>query len=130
MTARIGPTSSPASSSSASRSRSRSCRSRSRRSRGRSLRRRVWRRASINTSQQIGGAGIALLSTIAVSTTDDALATGDAVPSALTDGFVNAFWAGAAIAFVGVLVSIFLVRGRDLRAQEAEVLEPALDEAA
>jgi len=85
----------------------------------------------INTSQQIGGAvGIALLSTIAVSTTDDALATGDAVPSALTDGFVNAFWAGAAIAFLGVLVSIFLVRGRDLRAQEAEVLEPALEEAA
>ena len=85
----------------------------------------------INMSQQIGGAvGIALLSTIAVSTTDDALATGDAVPSALTDGFVNAFWAGAAIAFVGVLVSIFLVRGRDLRAQEAEVLEPALEEAA
>ena len=85
----------------------------------------------INMSQQIGGAvGIALLSTVAVSTTDDALATGDAMPSALTDGFVNAFWAGAAIAFVGVLVSIFLVRGRDLRAQEAEVLEPALEEAA
>ena len=38
----------------------------------------------INTSQQIGGAvGIAILSTIAVSTTDDALATGTAVPIAL-----------------------------------------------
>lgn len=31
------------------------------------------------------------------------------------DGFVSAFWAGAGIAFVGVLVSIFHVRGRDLR---------------
>jgi EmrB/QacA subfamily drug resistance transporter len=73
----------------------------------------------INTSQQIGGAvGIALLSTIAVSTTDDAVASGTAVPVALTDGFVNAFWAGAAIAFAGVLVSIFLVRGRDLRPRD------------
>ena len=35
----------------------------------------------INTSQQIGGAvGIAILSTIAVSTTDDAVATGTAMP--------------------------------------------------
>jgi EmrB/QacA subfamily drug resistance transporter len=76
----------------------------------------------INTSQQIGGAlGIALLSTIAVSTTDDEVASGAAVPAALTEGFVNAFWAGAAIAFAGVLVSIFLVRGRDLRAQDLPV---------
>jgi EmrB/QacA subfamily drug resistance transporter len=83
----------------------------------------------INTTQQIGGAvGIAILSTIAVSTTDDAVAGGTAVPTALTDGFVNAFWAGAAIAFAGLLVSIFLVRGRDLQPQE--VLEPALDMAA
>jgi EmrB/QacA subfamily drug resistance transporter len=86
----------------------------------------------INTTQQIGGAvGIAILSTVAVSTTDDATANGTAVPVALTDGFVNAFWVGAAIAFAGVLVSIFLVRGRDLRPQEEEapVSEP-LPEAA
>jgi EmrB/QacA subfamily drug resistance transporter len=84
----------------------------------------------INTSQQIGGAvGIALLSTIAVSTTDDAVAGGTAVPVALTDGFVNAFWAGAAIAFAGVLVSVFMVRGRDLRPQEERALEPAFDSA-
>ena len=82
----------------------------------------------INTSQQIGGAvGIAILSTIAVSTSDDAVAGGTAVPTALTDGFVNAFWAGAAIAFAGVLVSIFMVRGRDLRPQEAPIGEPALE---
>jgi hypothetical protein len=82
----------------------------------------------INTSQQIGGAvGIAFLSTIAVSTTDNAVASGTAMPVALTDGFVNAFWAGAAIAFAGVLVSVFLVRGRDLRPQEAVIGEPALE---
>jgi EmrB/QacA subfamily drug resistance transporter len=85
----------------------------------------------INTSQQIGGAlGIALLSTIAVSTTEDELAHGIAEPAALTEGFVNAFWAGAVIAFAGVLVSIFLVRGRDLRMSEPVVGEPALEEAA
>ncbi len=85
----------------------------------------------INTSQQIGGAvGIAILSTIAVSTTDDALATGTAVPVALTDGFQAAFWAGAAITFAGVLVSLFLVRGRDLQEQEVRAPEPALDAAA
>jgi predicted MFS family arabinose efflux permease len=85
----------------------------------------------INTSQQIGGAlGIALLSTIAASTTEDELARGIAEPTAMTEGFVNAFWAGAVIAFAGVLVSIFLVRGRDLRLPEPEVSEPALEEAA
>jgi EmrB/QacA subfamily drug resistance transporter len=82
----------------------------------------------INTSQQIGGAvGIAVLSTIAVTKTTDELASGTQAPVALTDGFVNAFWAGAAIAFVGVLVSIFLVRGRDVRPHEAAVGEPVLE---
>ena len=83
----------------------------------------------INTSQQIGGAiGIAALSTIAVSTADDKLASGTRPSAALTDGFVNAFWAGAGIAFAGVLVSIFLVRGRDLRSLE-ENLSAAAEEA-
>ena len=82
----------------------------------------------INTSQQIGGAvGIAILSTIAVSTTTDDVAAGVAQPEALTNGFQAAFWAGAAISFAGVLVSLFLVRGRDLAHQEAPALEPALE---
>jgi predicted MFS family arabinose efflux permease len=84
----------------------------------------------INTSQQIGGAvGIAILSTIAVSTTDDKVSSGTALPNALTDGFVNAFWAGAGIAFAGLLVSIFLVRGRDLQQQAVTVGEPAFENA-
>jgi EmrB/QacA subfamily drug resistance transporter len=84
----------------------------------------------INTSQQIGGAvGIAILSTIAVSTTSDAVATGTETTVALTDGFAAAFWAGAAIAFAGVLVSLFLIRGRDFQEQEAFVIEPALEPA-
>jgi hypothetical protein len=51
------------------------------------------------------------------------------MPVALTDGFVNAFWVGAVIAFVGLLVSIFMVRGRDLAPQQQPALEPALDAA-
>jgi hypothetical protein len=78
----------------------------------------------INTAQQIGGAvGIAVLSTIAVSTTDGAVADGTAVPVALTDGFVNAFWAGAGIAFAGLLVSVFMVRRRDLQPDQMTVGE-------
>jgi EmrB/QacA subfamily drug resistance transporter len=74
----------------------------------------------MNTSQQIGGAvGIAILSTVATSTTNGA-GDGTPLPVALTDGFQAAFWTGAAIAFAGVLVSIFLVRGRDLQPQESE----------
>src|SRR5437762_7656523 len=49
----------------------------------------------INTSQQIGGAlGIAALSTIATSRTDDAVASGSPFPAALVDGFTGAFVAG------------------------------------
>ncbi len=82
----------------------------------------------INTSQQIGGAvGIAILSTIAVSTTSDAVASGTENAVALTEGFQAAFWAGAAIAFAGVLVSLFLVRGRDFQEQEARAVEPAFE---
>jgi EmrB/QacA subfamily drug resistance transporter len=84
----------------------------------------------INTSQQIGGAvGIALLSTVAVATTDDRVANGDQLAFALTGGFQTAFWVGAVIAFAGVIVAIVLVRGRDLRPQDAVAAEPALEAA-
>jgi EmrB/QacA subfamily drug resistance transporter len=82
----------------------------------------------INTSQQIGGAvGIAVLSTIATSTTTSSVHAGTALPSALTEGFRAAFWTGAAIAFVGVLVSIFLVRPQDLQTHEVAVGDAALE---
>ena len=83
-----------------------------------------------NTSQQIGGAvGIAILSTIAISTTEDALVDGTQQAVALTDGFQAAFWAGAAVGLVGVLVSIFLIRGRDLEPVGEPVGEVALEAA-
>src|SRR5207342_697516 len=74
----------------------------------------------INTSQQIGGAlGIAALSTIATTRTEDALATGTLVPSALVDGFSAAFLAGALIAGAGIIAALTLIR-RDELVQAAE----------
>ena len=85
----------------------------------------------INTSQQIGGAlGVAILSTLATSRANDGVAAGHALPVALTDGFQIAFIAGAAIAVMGVVVSLFVVRGEDLTPAADEEAEPALDLAA
>ncbi len=83
----------------------------------------------LNTSQQIGGAlGIAALSAIATSTTESDVSAGTAQAFALTNGFQDAFIAGAIIGFVGILVSVFVVRGRDL--VQEEVPEPVFEAAA
>jgi MFS family permease len=83
----------------------------------------------INTSQQIGGAlGIAALSTIATSRTNDAVAAGTALPHALVDGFTAAFVGGAIIAAVGIVAALTLIRRDEL--EVAPEVEPALDLAA
>ncbi|HEU5277604.1 MAG TPA: DHA2 family efflux MFS transporter permease subunit [Gaiellaceae bacterium] len=85
----------------------------------------------INTSQQIGGAlGIAALSTIATSRTGDAVATGSAVPDALVHGFTGAFYAGAALAAVGIVAALTLIRPGELEQPAEPEAEPALDLAA
>jgi EmrB/QacA subfamily drug resistance transporter len=87
----------------------------------------------INTSQQIGGAlGIAALSTIATSRTNDAIAGGATHTSALVSGFHGAFWAGVIIAAVGVGATLTLIRREELQqpVEEIEPAEPALDLAA
>ena len=72
----------------------------------------------INTSQQIGGAlGLAVLSTIATSRTDDVMATGQStLPNALTEGFQSAFVGGAVIAALGFVATLILIRSRDSKA--------------
>jgi len=80
----------------------------------------------INTSQQIGGAlGIAALSTIASSRTDDAVAAGSALPVALVDGFTAAFIAGAIIAGLGIAAALTLIRRDEL--EQAPVVEPQVE---
>ncbi|HYX89651.1 MAG TPA: MFS transporter [Gaiellaceae bacterium] len=85
----------------------------------------------INTSQQIGGAlGIAALSTIATSRTNDAVAAGTALPSALVHGFTGAFLAGVGIAAVGIVAALTLIRRDELEQVPQPEVEPALDLAA
>jgi EmrB/QacA subfamily drug resistance transporter len=87
----------------------------------------------INTSQQIGGAlGIAALSTIATSRTDDAIAGGATQASALVSGFHGAFLAGVIIAGVGIAAALTLIRKDELEqsAEPLEGAEPVLDLAA
>src|SRR3954449_3751311 len=82
----------------------------------------------INTSQQVGGAlGIAALSAVATSTTTDRIAAGGAKAAALTDGFQAAFVGGTAVAVVGVIIALFVVRGRDI--ETAPVLAPEMEAA-
>ena len=74
----------------------------------------------INTSQQIGGAlGLAILATIANSRTEDVMKTagGDpqALPTALTEGFQDAFMVGAGFAIVGALLALVLISNKASR---------------
>ena len=85
-----------------------------------------------NTSQQIGGAlGIAALSAIATSTTEDGVASGTPVPQALTDGFETALLWGGIIAALGIVVALVLVRRSDLEApvEEAPEAQPLFEAA-
>jgi MFS family permease len=73
----------------------------------------------INTSQQIGGAlGIAALSTIATSRTEDSLAAGTILPHALVDGFSTTFLVGALFAAVGIVATLTLIRRDELEAED------------
>jgi EmrB/QacA subfamily drug resistance transporter len=69
----------------------------------------------INTTQQIGGAlGIAALSTIATTQTEDAVQSGTALPVALVDGFEAAFFAALAFAVLGIVAALTLIRRDEL----------------
>jgi len=81
----------------------------------------------INTSQQIGGAlGIAALSTIATSRTEDSVANGTVVPLALVDGFSSAFLAGAIVAALGLVAALTMIRRDELEPELSVDPETAL----
>jgi EmrB/QacA subfamily drug resistance transporter len=71
----------------------------------------------INTSQQVGGAlGLAVLSSLATTHTEDLLGSGSGLKHALTEGFQTAFLGGAAIAGLGFVLTLVLIKGSDSRA--------------
>jgi EmrB/QacA subfamily drug resistance transporter len=79
--------------------------------------------AMVNTSQQVGGSvGTALLSTLAVSATTDFVAARGPTPEVLrqaaVEGYVTAFWWGAAIFALGAIVCGMLLRS-DVRPEMA-----------
>jgi EmrB/QacA subfamily drug resistance transporter len=83
----------------------------------------------INTAQQVGGAlGLAILSTVATSRTDDVMAGAQGnpaqLPAALTEGFQDAFLVGAGFALLGALLAFVLIRTKDSRAHVGAA-EPA-----
>jgi len=81
----------------------------------------------INTSQQIGGAlGIAALSTIATSQTQDSLVSGSVLPQAMVDGFSSAFLVGAIVAALGVVAALTLIRSKELEADTVPAPETEL----
>jgi EmrB/QacA subfamily drug resistance transporter len=66
----------------------------------------------INTNQQIGGAiGVAVASTIFVSTKNSLVKSGHSLPSAFTSGYQDAFWALIGLALLGALAAFVLLRG-------------------
>ena len=74
----------------------------------------------ITTSQQIGGAiGLAVLSTVSTTRTNNLLADGVAPAVALTDGFQLAFWVGVGVAVAAVITTLVVIQGRDVRPEPA-----------
>ena len=70
----------------------------------------------INTSQQVGGAlGLAILATIANSRTQDVMTEGRGLPTALTEGFQDAFMVGTGFAIVGAILAMVLISSRESR---------------
>jgi Flp pilus assembly protein protease CpaA len=72
----------------------------------------IRRRAvSAANAQQIGAAlGIAALSTIAASRTEDALAGGSSHAAALVQGFHTSFYVAVGVALIGIVGALTLVR--------------------
>jgi EmrB/QacA subfamily drug resistance transporter len=82
-----------------------------------------------NTSFQIGAAlGVAVVTTVAVTRTEDFLATNSGANRlvALTEGFQSAFLAVAILAGIGVALALLLLGRPRVRRQEQDELEPGL----
>jgi hypothetical protein len=84
-----------------------------------------WAQGLINTSQQIGGGiGLAILTTVSTTRTDNLLADGVAGPTALTDGFRLAFWVAVGLAALAVATTFVALKREELVPQAEPVESP------
>ena len=75
----------------------------------------------INTNQQIGGAiGIAVASTIFVSSAKTLLQSGHSQAAAFTSGYQDAFWALIGLAVLGAILAFVLLRGTHVPVPETQ----------
>jgi MFS family permease len=82
----------------------------------------------ITTSQQIGGAiGLAILTSVSTTRTNNLLSSGVGAPTAHTDGFRLAFLVAAGLAAVALVATLILLRPAPL--PQAETGEPRLESA-
>ncbi len=83
--------------------------------------------ALLNTMQQVGGAlGLAILATVAIDATNAKLhalhqTTSAAINVATTHGYTTAFTVSAGIAFIGLLVSVLVIRVPTFMSGEQEL---------
>jgi MFS family permease len=74
----------------------------------------------INTGQQIGGAiGVAIVSTVAATRTDDLLNAGTAQNVAFTEGFQRGYWVVVLVGAAALAVALLFVRHVEAQAAEA-----------
>ena len=81
----------------------------------------------LNTSQQIGGAlGVAIMATIATTHSETLLEDGKSEAEAFTSGYNWAFWVAAGFMFLGAVITLAVLRNRDVPTHEqAAIAEPA-----
>jgi EmrB/QacA subfamily drug resistance transporter len=75
----------------------------------------------VNTTQQVGGAlGVGVLSTAAISRSDELLASGSSAPVALTEGFQIALLVAAGFAAAGAVAALAFIRRSGRGAEQVE----------
>ena len=84
----------------------------------------------LNTSQQIGGAlGVAIMATISTTHSETLLKEGKSQAVAFTEGYNWAFWVAAGFMFLGAVITVVVLRNKDVPTQahehEGVVAEPA-----
>ena len=75
----------------------------------------------VNTSLQVGGSiGLAILATLSATRSDNLLADGESTASALTSGYHLAFVIAAGLVIAAIGVTLTVLRGTGLAAEQEE----------